>query len=141
MLGDHDDWDDTTTMARAARRLLREHDLDNMPTLILATAMSALVEAMAGDPESARADLLLTRRNMAYVRTIAGWINIQPRLALARTCLLLSDRVGAQVFLDETEAYLRPAQPDSDATEGSWLPRSWNSSIRRTGRCRWGRWR
>ena len=112
MLGEHDDWDGATAMARAARRLLREHDLDNMPTLILATAMSALVEAMAGDPETARADLLLTRRNMAYVSAIAGWINIQARLALARTCLLLSDRVGARVFLDETEAYLR-AQPDA----------------------------
>ena len=112
MLGECDDWDGASAMARTARRLLREHDLDNMPTMILVTAMSALVEAMAGDPETARADLLLTRRNMAYVSAIAGWINIQARLALAHTCLLLSDRVGARVFLDETESYLR-AQPDA----------------------------
>ena len=112
MLGEDDDWDGATAMARAARRLLREHHLDNMPTMILATATSALVEAMAGDYETARSDLLLTRRNMAYVGAIAGWANIQARFALARTSLLLSDRADARMFLDETDSYLR-AQPDA----------------------------
>ena len=97
---------------RHARRVMSLHQLEDMPSMILVSAMSALVEARDGHLDIAKAELGLTRRNMAFVSAVSAWANIEARIALAHTCLLLSDRVGAQVFVDEAAAYLR-AQPDA----------------------------
>jgi LuxR family maltose regulon positive regulatory protein len=96
-------------LARAARAIVRENRLDDLPTLVIVTAMSALVEAQEGEPAAASADLALTRRNLAYVQAVEGWANVQALLALARASLLLGDRVGAQTFADEADRVLRHA--------------------------------
>lgn len=111
-LGARGEWLDATRMARSARGVLRSHDLDEMPNLVLVTAMSALVEAMAGDLPTARAEILLTRRNLPYVAGVGAWSNVLTRLALAHASLLLDDRPGARVLLDEAGTYLR-SQPDA----------------------------
>jgi LuxR family transcriptional regulator, maltose regulon positive regulatory protein len=99
-------------LARAARAIVRENHLDDLSTLVLVTAMSALVEAEKGDPATASLDLAVTRRNLAYVKAVEGWVNVQALLALARASLLLGDRVGAQTFTDEAADVLRHA-PDA----------------------------
>jgi LuxR family transcriptional regulator, maltose regulon positive regulatory protein len=104
--GEREEWDRALLVARSARQVLREHDLDTMPTLVLATAVSALVEAMDGDPELARTEVVLTRRNLASLRGMAGWSIVQARIALARACLLLGDRVAARTVLDEAVSSL-----------------------------------
>jgi LuxR family transcriptional regulator, maltose regulon positive regulatory protein len=73
------------------------------------------VEALAGNPASARADMLLTRRNLSYIIGIGGWINVQARLSLAHTCLVLGDRAGARTLVDEAAGYLR-MQPDATSS-------------------------
>lgn len=112
LLGDRGDWSGATAMAREARQLVRHHELDDMPTLITVTAASAHVEALAGDVAAARADLLLTRRNIAHLGRIGAWANIQARISLAHASLLLDDRTGAQVLVDEAAALLAQ-QPDA----------------------------
>ena len=86
-----------------------------MPNLAAVTAMSAHVEARAGDPLAAKADMLLTRRNLSYITGMGAWVNVQARLSLAHTCLLLSDRAGARTLVDEAARYLR-AQPDATSS-------------------------
>jgi LuxR family maltose regulon positive regulatory protein len=113
------DWGEATSAARAARSVLRVHDLDDMPTLVLVTAMSALVEATAGDPPAARCEVLLTRRNLPYVAGVGAWGNVQARLALAHASLLLDDRSGARVLLDEAEVHLRRL-PDATRFHEQW---------------------
>jgi LuxR family transcriptional regulator, maltose regulon positive regulatory protein len=98
-----------TEFARAARAIVRENRLDDLSTLVIVTAMSALVEAEDGDPAAASADLALTRRNLAYVKAVEGWVNVQALLALGRASLLLGDRVGAQTFADEAAGVVRHA--------------------------------
>jgi LuxR family maltose regulon positive regulatory protein len=110
--GERGDWAEAKRRARAARQIAREHGLENMPTMAVVTAMSAHVEAIEGDPTAARADMLLTRRNMAYLEGIGAWANVQSRLSLANASLLLGDRAGARVLVDEAEAYLQ-SQPDA----------------------------
>jgi LuxR family maltose regulon positive regulatory protein len=112
LLSTADDWKGATTLARTARASLRERGLDQLPAQILVTAMSALVEARSGDPDRARADWELTRENMAHLDGVLPWANVQSRLALARTSLLLSDRGGAEALRDELEALVL-AQPDA----------------------------
>jgi LuxR family transcriptional regulator, maltose regulon positive regulatory protein len=62
-----------------------------------------------GRPRHSESDLALTRRNLAYVKAVEGWVNVQALLALARASLLLGDRVGAQTFTDEAAGVLRHA--------------------------------
>jgi LuxR family transcriptional regulator, maltose regulon positive regulatory protein len=115
MCGERGDWEEATTVAREARQLLRDHQLENMPHLAVVTAISAHVEALAGDPASARSDMLLTRRNLSYITGIGAWVNVQARLSLAHTCLLLGDRAGARTLVDEAAGYLR-MQPDATSS-------------------------
>jgi LuxR family maltose regulon positive regulatory protein len=92
-----------TASARAARAIVRDHGLEDLPTLALVTAMSALVEAADGNPDEASADIALTRRNLVYLSAVATWTNVQCRFALAGASLVLSDRVGARIFVGEAE--------------------------------------
>ena len=80
--------------------------LEHVPTLVLCTATSAWVEAHSGNPEAARADILLTRRNLAYVDKVTSWLSITARIALAEASLLLGDRVGTRMFLEDVTAAL-----------------------------------
>lgn len=112
VLGTAEDWGRATPLARSARQLLRDHGLEGMPSLVLVTAVSALVETMSGHPQLGRADIDLTRQNLASLSTVSGWANIQSRIALARASLLLGDRTAARTCLDEAEAHLR-TQPDA----------------------------
>jgi LuxR family maltose regulon positive regulatory protein len=96
-------------LARAARAIVREHRFDDLPTLVLVTAMSSLAEASDGNPAAASADLALTRRNLAYVEAVHGWVKVQSLVAGARASLLLGDRVGARTFAEEAEGVLRHA--------------------------------
>ena len=99
-------------MARTARYLIREHELEGMPSQFLVTAMGALAEAMSDRTERARADWFLTRRNLLLFDDVATWASVQSRIALARTSLLLANRADARVLLDEAQSQLR-AQPDA----------------------------
>jgi LuxR family maltose regulon positive regulatory protein len=104
--GSRGDWRSAAPVARAARDVVRANRLEGMPTLILVTSMSALVDAMNGRASTARADVLLTRRNLAFLGGVGTIQQVQARLAVARACLLLGDRVGAQIVLDEARESL-----------------------------------
>lgn len=98
---------EATVVARAARTVVRDHHLDHLSTVMLATGMSSLVEAAAGNVDDARADMDLTRRNLPYVASVASYVNVESRIAIARTSLLLGDRVSAKILIDEAERVLR----------------------------------
>lgn len=100
------DWTLATATARRARQVVTEHALEQVPTLVVCTATSAWVEAHAGNPEAARADILLTRRNLAYLDKVTSWLSITARVALAEASLLLGDQVGTKMFLDDVTAAL-----------------------------------
>lgn len=104
--GAANDWPRAFDSARAARRSITEHGLDEMPTLALVTAMGALTEAMDGDPVRARADVVLTRRHLLRLRHVAGWVTVPALLAIGRACLLLGDRACARAALDDAEGHL-----------------------------------
>jgi LuxR family maltose regulon positive regulatory protein len=98
--------------ARAARRILVERDLEQRPSLALVIGVSALLEAVEGDSVRARADVALSRSNLAYLQGVSSWTNVQTRFALTRASLRLDDWVGADVLLNEARAYLE-SRPDA----------------------------
>jgi LuxR family maltose regulon positive regulatory protein len=80
--------------------------------MAVVNAAHALAAASSGDPETARSDWSLARAQLAHLREVSGWANVQVRVALAHTSLLLGDRIGAETLLRETRDYLR-RQPDA----------------------------
>ena len=84
-----------------ARAIVADHHLADVPTLILVSAVSALAAARDGDTGLADSEMGRTVANAAHFSSIAGLINIQVRITLARTALALGDRSAAAGFLDE----------------------------------------
>ncbi len=98
------DWTQARSMVESARRVVTNHDLAWMPTLITVTSMIAWAEATAGDPDIARTEVRTARAHLAHYENIASWANMQSRIALIRACLLLGDQFEARTLLDEAVA-------------------------------------
>jgi LuxR family maltose regulon positive regulatory protein len=99
-------------LAAHARRLLVDHGLERAPSMAVITAAHALAAASTGDAPTAQSDWYLARAQLAYFKDVSGWANVQARVALARTSLLLGDRMGAETMLREVREYL-VRQPDA----------------------------
>jgi LuxR family maltose regulon positive regulatory protein len=98
--------DEALRTARRARQLLRDHDLEHMPSLALVFAVSALVESTSGDTDAARGDLMLARTQLVYLHSIAEWHHLQANIASAYASLRLGDLVAARMFRHEAELLL-----------------------------------
>ena len=103
---ERDDWPRATTLARQGREVLADGGLEAVPNLFLVTAVSSLVEAHAGRLAEADSDRLLTRRRLVGFERVAPWANLQARIALARSSLVLGDRVAARTEVDEADRFL-----------------------------------
>lgn len=105
-------WGAAVSAARSARRLSLGEAIGPTPSLVLATACGALVAASESDPELARGEIARARQQLVGLGAIAGWANVQARVALAQSSLRLGDRVTARALIGEIEAQLRD-QPDA----------------------------
>ena len=103
---ERDDWPWATSLARQARGVLVDGGLGAVPNLFLVTAVSSLVEAHAGRRAEADSERLLTQRRSSVSNAWAPWANLQARIALARSSLVLGDRVAARSVLDEADRFL-----------------------------------
>lgn len=78
----------------------------------IVNAVHALKTAACADPRASRADWQLARTQLAILTDISGWMNIQTRVALAHTSLLLGDRTGLETMISELGQFL-VQQPDA----------------------------
>jgi LuxR family maltose regulon positive regulatory protein len=120
---DDNDWDTAADLVKQAEALLREHGLDELPTLVTVHCASALLAARAGEAEQAAS---LARRSLSMAAMTAhmpAWEGVQVRCVLARTQLMLGDTAAARVLLSEAHALLADV-PDAavlrDAVEQTW---------------------
>ncbi|MGZ5297030.1 MAG: LuxR C-terminal-related transcriptional regulator [Actinomycetota bacterium] len=100
------------SLARDARRVAVENRLEQAPGMAVVSAMCALVAASRGDAQAARTDWHLARAQLARFKDMFGWANVQTRVALAHTSLLLGDRIGTETMLREAKEIL-VEQPDA----------------------------
>jgi LuxR family maltose regulon positive regulatory protein len=107
--------DDDTARARTyalrARQVAVEHGLEGAGMAVV-NAVCALAAASTGDPQAARTDWNSARAKLALLKDLSGWANVQTRVALAHTSLLLGDRTGAETLLREARQFL-VEQPDA----------------------------
>jgi LuxR family maltose regulon positive regulatory protein len=101
-------WD----LADRAERIALDHRLLDAPGMAIVSAIQALHRASTGDPTSARDAWQRARTQLAQLRDLSVWANVQARVALARTSLLLGDRAGAETVLAEAHEFL-VRQPDA----------------------------
>jgi LuxR family maltose regulon positive regulatory protein len=95
-----------------ARRVASDNGLERAPGMALVSAMQALAAASSGDPDGAKRDWQLARIQLAVLKDLSGWANVQTRVALAHASLLLDDRMGAETVLREASEFL-VRQPDA----------------------------
>lgn len=95
-----------------ARRVAADHGLERAPGQALVSAMHALAAASSGDPDGAKRAWQLARTQLAVLKDLSGWANVQTRVALGHASLLLGDRVGAETVLREAREFL-VRQPDA----------------------------
>lgn len=95
-----------------ARRVASDNGLERAPGMALVSAMHALAAASCGDPDTAKRAWQLARTQLAVLKDLSGWANVQTRVALAHASLLLGDRMGAETVLQEARAFL-VRQPDA----------------------------
>lgn len=95
-----------------ARRVATDNGLERAPGMAIVSAMQALAAASRGDPDTAKRDWQLARTQLAVLKDLSGWANVQTRIALAHASLLLGDRIGAETVLREAREFL-VRQPDA----------------------------
>jgi LuxR family transcriptional regulator, maltose regulon positive regulatory protein len=100
------------SLARRARQVAVDHRLERAPGMAVVSAMSALGAASIGDAQTALDDWHLARAQLALLKDLSGWANVQTRVALAHTSVLLGDRMGAETLLREAREFLI-RQPDA----------------------------
>jgi LuxR family maltose regulon positive regulatory protein len=100
------------TLAARARDVAMGHGLEGALGMAVVNALCSLAAASTGDPQAARSDWNLARAQLALLKDLSGWANVQTRVALAHTSLLLGDRVGVETLLREARRFL-VNQPDA----------------------------
>ena len=80
--------------------------------MAIVSSIQALHCASTGDQAAAREAWQRARTQLAQLKDLSGWGNVQARVALARASLLLGDRAGAETVLVEARGFL-VRQPDA----------------------------
>jgi LuxR family maltose regulon positive regulatory protein len=102
----------SASLARTARRIAVDNRLERASGMAVVSAMCALTAASTGDARAALADWNLARGQLAILKDLSGWANVQTRVALAHTSVLLGDRIGAETLVREAREMLI-RQPDA----------------------------
>jgi len=100
------------SLAAQAQKIVVDVGLERAPGAAVVSAMGALANASTGDHDCARRDWQLARTQLALLKDVLGWVNVQARVALVHTSLLLGDRIGAETMLREVHDFL-VRQPDA----------------------------
>jgi LuxR family maltose regulon positive regulatory protein len=101
---EHERWAQARALASRARVLI-EGAIDTPPAVV-PLAVHVLVETQAGHGEEVVREHQRCRQQLTGLIDITPWMNLQARIALARTALIRGDRAEAAALLAEVEAIL-----------------------------------
>ena len=108
---DDDDWESARHHVDRLNSVLDRYDLRERPAQAVSLAVSGLVAARSGDSATAKIDAKQALFLVSMMSTVAPWISIETRIALARTYLLLGDVALARALTREAMEFL-PLVPD-----------------------------
>jgi LuxR family maltose regulon positive regulatory protein len=108
---DDDDWESARLHVDRLNAVLDRYALRERPAQAISYAVAGLVAARSGDSASAKVDAKQALFLVSMLSTVAPWISIETRIALARTFLLLGDVALAHTLTREAIEFL-PLVPD-----------------------------
>jgi LuxR family maltose regulon positive regulatory protein len=111
---DEGNWELARTHADRLLAILDRYDLRSRPAQAISLSTCALVLAHSGDTDGARAEAKQALFLVSMLSTVAPWISIETRIALARTYLLIGDVALARTLTREAVDYLTLV-PDGDS--------------------------
>jgi LuxR family maltose regulon positive regulatory protein len=103
---DADDWETARQYVDRLTVVLGRYDLRERPAQAISLAVCGLVAARSGDSATARVDAKQSLFLVSMLSTVAPWISIETRIALARTFLLLGDVSLARTLTREAVDFL-----------------------------------
>ena len=101
---EHGDWEAAGRRLRRARAVQRVHGIEEYATQHPVFAVSALVEAQAGEAAAARSEAAQARRLTDRQHDLAPWLLAQTLIVLAQTAVILDDIAAASTLLARAEA-------------------------------------
>ena len=116
---DQNDLESALRTVAQAREQLDRFDLGAYPLMAFAFVASALAYSSAGRSEEAAADRAKAVELLGRLHGFPSWFLAEPRIFLARACVLLDDAAGARDLIDEAAEYVALV-PDSP-TLRRWL--------------------
>ena len=111
---DDDDWESARLHVDRLNAVLDRYALRERPAQAVSYAVAGLVAARSGDSASAKVDAKQSLFLVSMLSTVAPWISIETRIALARTFLLLGDIALARTLTLEAVEFL-PLVPDAES--------------------------
>ena len=110
---DDGDWDGAARFVERLDGILERFDLRERPAMGVSIAVSALVHAHVGESTDAAPGPSTRSFLVSMLATVAPWINVEPRIFLARAFLLLGD-VGLARTLTREGIELLVLIPDGE---------------------------
>jgi LuxR family maltose regulon positive regulatory protein len=103
---DADDWESARQHVDRMTAVLDRYDLRDLPAQAVSISVSGLVSARSGDSATAKLEAKQALFLVSMLSTVAPWISIETRIALARTFLLLGDVALARALTREAIEFL-----------------------------------
>jgi LuxR family maltose regulon positive regulatory protein len=103
---DEDDWESARIHADRLMGVLDRFELRERPAQAISLAVAALVSARSGDATAARIEAKQALFLVSMMATVAPWLSIETRIALARTYLLLGEVALARTLTREATELL-----------------------------------
>ena len=132
---DEEDPEAAHLLTTHAIAILEKGGLSDYPTSALVYAVSALVLAKRGREGDATVDLRRAGRLLATLGEISPWFEIETRIVLARTRLLLDDVAEARQQLAQCGRRMRHV-PDG-AVLSEWIDAGWQRADASRADARW----
>lgn len=110
---DDDDWETARQYVARLMSVADRFSLRERPAQAISLATAALVLAHSGESDAARVEAKHALFLVSMMSTVAPWLSIETRIALARTFLLLGDVAMARTLTREAIDLL-PLVPDGE---------------------------
>jgi LuxR family maltose regulon positive regulatory protein len=112
-----EDWTQAEAAIQVARRIWREHELDDFSTTAWMCGVSAFLYARAGLDRQARADLQRVDAMMSSLRPLLPWLHVLVQSFVARAWIILGN-TGAANAAEEAARTIRKSLPESEFLDG-----------------------
>jgi LuxR family maltose regulon positive regulatory protein len=117
-------WGLAAELSDEAAAIVRDHGLEDVPSMALAFAAAAASRAHEGRADEAKADLRSGVDLLAGLPDVVPWYGAEASILLAHASLWLADVIGARTLLAQASRFVR--RTANGAIFGPWFDDAWS---------------